>query len=292
MIAALVRKEDPDVSPDDPRHGSRIGYNAGCHEACCLTPHTAYQKRSRLRRLREGSQYIPATRVQKRLGWWSQYGVTAHAVSVGAGLSNCTLTAIKGGRVERSTERAVLAVTWDDLPGSALVNARLTRYRLYSLMAGGRPLHELDELLPQHRLVGGKWREQDRVRLHFARAVQRVFIELALVPVEAGQTASKARRRGVMVPMAWDDPGLPAMPRGWQPRRADRDETIQQGSDAPDPAVVQKLLELDRHVHSRPVEKTEAMRQWIAAGKSAASLARAHGWKDGRYTPAREKEAA
>lgn len=35
------------MSPDDPRHGTNAGYNAGCHLACCKAAHAAYRKGQR-----------------------------------------------------------------------------------------------------------------------------------------------------------------------------------------------------------------------------------------------------
>lgn len=37
------------MTPDDPRHGSNRGYNAGCHEACCRKAHARDRKRLRCR---------------------------------------------------------------------------------------------------------------------------------------------------------------------------------------------------------------------------------------------------
>lgn len=59
----------------------------------------------------------------------------------------------------------------------------------------------------------------------------------------------------------------------------------------PDVSVVERLLD-GEHVDSTPAEKTEALRRWLETGGSERAFCRMHGWKHGRYTPKREREAA
>src|SRR5690606_5530104 len=102
------------MTPDDPRHGTRAGYIAGCRLACCGDPHYRYQKRSRLRLMREGSQIVSGATTLERVAWWDARGVSVNALTDAAGLGYGTLAELVGGERDvclRSTERGILAVT-------------------------------------------------------------------------------------------------------------------------------------------------------------------------------------
>lgn len=205
------------IEPGDARHGTRAGYIAGCRADCCREPHLRYQKMSSLRRLREGSQWVEPDRTLARLARWADYGVSPHAVGVAAGLCDATVltTVRQHRRVLRSTERAIMSVRWDDLDPAAWCYADLTRLRIYSAQASGH--HQRDILAA---VTGaprtGQWRTQERVSIGLARAIQAVYDNLpAFGP--ARHSASRARNAGWPVMAAWDDPGMPAAPKGWRP---------------------------------------------------------------------------
>ena len=101
--------------------------------------------------------------------------------------------------------------------------------------------------------------------------------------ISARRARNHARRQGWPPPLAWDDIDDPHEgPKGVAGREPRRTYI--------DPIAVGELL-AGRTVDSTPAEKTEAMRRWLAMGRSAASLARRHGWKDGRYVPRSEDVA-
>lgn len=203
--------------PDDPRHGTRAGYIAGCRDDCCREPHLRYQKLSTLRRHREGIQWLDNHRVLARLAWWDRRGVSSAAIAAAAGLSDATLREIRSQdlRVTKHTEQVTLAVTWDDLPPESLVYADLTRLRIYSAMASGHPQTLIFERLDQKPRTGN-WRIQQRVSVGLARAVLAVYDRLPAFGPSA-HTASRTRRRGWPVMAAWDDPGTLSAPLGWWP---------------------------------------------------------------------------
>lgn len=58
-----------------------------------------------------------------------------------------------------------------------------------------------------------------------------------------------------------------------------------------DDSIVERLLAGER-VDSRPAEKTEALRRWLETGRSERAFCRIHGWKHGRYTPAKRTAVA
>lgn len=206
------------MTPDDPRHGKRRGYVAGCREDCCRNPHLHYQKRSTLRRYREGSQIVSAADVITRIDWWGRRGVGRSAIGKAARLGEGTLAEIMTGERDvclRSTRAAVLAVSWDDLPANSLCNADITRHRIQSLMAAGHPLSWICERTPGLS-AGGRWRRQACVTVGLARAVDRTY-RAAPLDGPSRITLVKARNRGIPHPLGWDDPGDLAMPHNWTP---------------------------------------------------------------------------
>ncbi len=209
------------ITPDDRRHGSRAGYLAGCRHTCCTEPNFRYQKRSKIRFQREGTQIVPAAPVRKRVAWWAERGVSINALTAAANLGSGTISELITGERDhclKGTVRAVLAVRWEHLPDHALCGADLTRARVYSMMAAGHPLDWICEQAGEGFPKSGVWRSQERVTLGTARALQAVY---DAAPLEGPSRASavKARNKGHDHPLAWDDPGVPAMPFGWSPRR-------------------------------------------------------------------------
>lgn len=121
-----------------------------------------------------------------------------------------------------------------------------------------------------------------RVTTTTAFAVAQVYDELCMtVPegVYAERTRRQAREKGYAPPLAWDDIDDPSE----VPNLGGRDHEI-------DPVVVDRLLS-GRRIPSTQAEKLEAMRRWLAQGRSEKSLCDAHGWKYGRYVT-REAGAA
>lgn len=276
------------IRPEDPRHGQRAGYIAGCREECCSVPHSRYQKRSRLRLLEEGTQIISSAKTMRRVAWWADRGVGINALCLSAGLGYGTLAEHMAGDRDvclRTTERAIHAVTWDMLPPSTLVYSAMTQRRLYSLMASGHTLEWISDQVTTGLSTGGRWRKQERMYLSLARAVAEVA-RTAPATGPSLMSAAKVRRRGHLPLIDWEDPGNPAEPRGWEPERPD--------TDVVDDIVVERLTAGFRMPSTR-AEKVEAMRRHLAAGNSELSLCLIHGWKPGRYVvrePERQDGAA
>lgn len=207
------------ISPADRRHGSRAGYLAGCRRKCCTEPNFRYQKRSKIRLQREGSQIVPAAPVVERIAWWAERGVSMTGITKAADIGEGTIRELVSGERDlclKSTRNAVLAVGWDDLPDRVLCAADLTRARIYSLMAAGHPLRWICDQADDRLPFSGRWRGQARVTLATARTIQRVY-DAAPLDGPSKITAAKARNKGHRHPLAWDDPGVPAMPFGWSP---------------------------------------------------------------------------
>lgn len=207
------------ITPNDPRHGHRAGYLAGCRSDCCRRPNIRYQKRSRVRLQLEGPQVVPAHAVVRRADWWARRGVSGNALANAAGVAPSTLTELIADERDvclKSTARAILSVRWDHLPDEALCNAELTRVRVYSMMAAGHPLRWITDEAGPGLPFGGRWRHQARVTLATARAVLDLY-DRAPLAGPSKITAAKAQNRGYGHPLSWDDPHVPAAPAGWRP---------------------------------------------------------------------------
>ncbi len=212
------------ITENDPRHGRRSGYLAGCREECCTEPNFRYQKRSKIRLQREGTQIVPAAPVVERIAWWAERGVSMSGITKAAGIGEGTIRELVSGERDlclKGTRNAVLAVGWDDLPDRVLCAADLTRARIYSMMAAGHRLEWIIEQSGNRLPFSGRWRQQDRVTVATARVIQQVYAAAPLAGTSK-ITASKARNKGHLHPLGWDDPGVPAMPFGWAPAAEER----------------------------------------------------------------------
>ena len=111
-----------------------------------------------------------------------------------------------------------------------------------------------------------------------ANLVAAAYDDLSMRVGPSAKNRRDAGRKGWAPPLAWDD-----IDNDIAPKLGGRDNEI-------DPVVVDRLLQL-KHVISTRAEKLEAMRRWLAMGRSQASLCDAHGWAQNRYVE-REDGAA
>lgn len=123
-----------------------------------------------------------------------------------------------------------------------------------------------------------------------AQRVAEVYERLCMVaPVGSGakRARTNAARQGWLPPLAWDDIDNPDE----KPASVIRCDWHWTAKDDVDPVVVERLLLLI-DTPSTTAEKHAAMRRWLAAGKSERALCAAHGWREGRYAPKRQEDAA
>jgi hypothetical protein len=117
------------------------------------------------------------------------------------------------------------------------------------------------------------------------RAIDTMYRDLCMTPGPSSITTVEARNRGYAPPLAWHDIDDPD----------DRPEKSHKLRGTPhgvvDPVVVNRLLAGER-LPSTQAEKLEAMRRWVASGRSQRELARLHGWNDGRYSPRHSEDVA
>jgi hypothetical protein len=74
------------VTPDDPRHASTAGYNAGCRELCCRRAAARYERRRTIRRyINRGGLLVPGTGTRRRLQALVALGWSTHALEAELG---------------------------------------------------------------------------------------------------------------------------------------------------------------------------------------------------------------
>jgi hypothetical protein len=145
--------------------------------------------------------------------------------------------------------------------------------RIRALMALGWRYSDIDTAAG-YATVRPTWAHnivtQAMVHIDTAEKVDEVYRQLGMTLGPSSRVRGLAAGRGWAPPLAWDD--------------IDNDDAPNLGGtdDDIDPVVVDRLVAGHR-TPSTNAEKCEAMRRWLAMGKSEASLCMAHGWRDGRY---------
>lgn len=151
-----------------------------------------------------------------------------------------------------------------------------TARRIQALACLGWSTAELSRRLGMHRSYLLKTLDRDTVEAMTALAVRRLYDELSMTwctTLAASRTAAEARARGWAPPLAWDERAIDdpdAQPHG---------RTSTSGVDE---IVVERLLAGHR-VPSTRAEKVEALRRWMARGRSQRSFCALHGWAENRY---------
>jgi hypothetical protein len=171
------------------------------------------------------------------------------------------------------------------MSGRGLISCIGTRRRVEALEAIGWTRANISRELGYTREYVGKTLRNDLIRQDTADAIAAVYDRLSMVvPVDPpnlrkGQTRAhetarrRAARLGFAPPLAWDDIDDPDERPSLGGRL--RDQEV-------DDVVVERLLAGER-IKSNAAEKYEAMRRWLAMGRSARSICKTHGWQDGRY---------
>lgn len=160
-----------------------------------------------------------------------------------------------------------------------------TQRRLRALVALGHTFARIGEGLGITAAAAHAAAKRDRiyVRATTAAKVDALFEawSMTLPPTttsidrkNAAYARTVARRNGWAPPLAWDNIDTDEVPHA-----------VIEHEDL-DQVVVERLLAGER-IPSTPAEKHEAMRRWLAAGRSERSLCLVHGWKESRYTERR-----
>jgi transcriptional regulator with XRE-family HTH domain len=192
----------------------------GCRCQPCRDATAAYQRRYRMEcaQRRWGaseSWLVDAQPVREHIAMLRTHGLGWQRIATLAEVPRVTVSRLSGHgdprrpqrRLARTSAERILAVTPDQAAGRALVPSGPTVRRLQALAAAGWTLQALADRL-------GVWRQhvsvvqsgdRELVRADTARAVTRVYRDLHMTPGPNRHTAARARRRGWLPPLAWDD---------------------------------------------------------------------------------------
>ncbi len=205
------------IPPDDPRHGTRAGYLAGCQQPDCVTAHTRYTKRYRARRDLHGKVRVPSGRVRAHIQRL-QATMSLSAIADAAGVSPTTVRELlRRPTVTPRIESKVLRVRPLTLVGTRHVTPVGTVRRMQALNALGYSL----EAIAREAGISATWVQRltagqgsPWVESATAAAVARVF-EAWSMKVPVGRTRFErgaitrvkraAARKGFLPPLAWDD---------------------------------------------------------------------------------------
>lgn len=169
------------------------------------------------------------------------------------------------------------------VPDTCLVPSLGATRRVRALMALGWRHEDITPLIGRtsHHLASGRY---PRMLALDWRLVDAAYERLSGAPGGSDRARARAVAAGFAPPLAWSDIDDPnETPKGMISRGGRNPAEV-------DPVIVERLLDGQR-IPSTRAEKEEAMRQWLADGKSAVSLCRMHGWREARYE-AREEVAS
>ena len=108
------------MTPDDPRHRSWAGYNAGCRDTCCREAARNYQKRLRHDRLNGRPRSFDITGTRRRLRALMRIGWSAELIAQHTDVGMSTIQALTSRTtikvVYRRTNDRIIKV-YDELSG-------------------------------------------------------------------------------------------------------------------------------------------------------------------------------
>jgi hypothetical protein len=207
------------ITADDPRHGERAGYLAGCREMCCRVPHTRYGKQWNLDQAAgRPKRQVPATRAQEHITHLLRM-MSVGAIADAAGVAETIVTGVLSREVIYArTERRILGVTKPtQASGRHRVNITGSVRRLRALAAVGyssRAIAAASDLSACSIRLIQQEKSGETVEAATARAVVAAYDTLAMTPPIAHTPKARqaipvvkrhAERQGWVPPLAWDD---------------------------------------------------------------------------------------
>lgn len=283
------------MTPDDPRHGTRAGYLAGCRSENCTRAHTRWMKAYKLAAERNGgrTQIDPAPIRAHILTLLSR--MTLGGIAALSGSSASHLRNILDG--QHPTMRAdlaarLLAISIDTPSGSHHVDPTGARRRLQALALLGFGFERLARMVDDcsaFNLREIAYGNRTRITSDHEQAIRVVFDRLVrdgrpYAPSNRHERAGAARiiqraqRAGWVSALAWDgnsidDPN--ARPVGiidHHRAKQDLDEA----------AILQRINGV-RTAKTRGAENVEVVRRMLAAGWTQSGIRRHTGLKVERY---------
>lgn len=212
------------------RHGTTTAYLVhGCRCETCKTAQSRHQKRYRLDRERGIARLVDAEPLRQHVAMLKEAGLSQWDIAIAAGWKsrNALADALTRKMVTPRTMQRVLAVNAP--PASrrnGYVDATASRRRLQALAVMGWPTREiaarLGNLDPQtyQYIANGRTRT---IRRRTEQAIAELYDELWATPGPSRKSASIAKGKGWVPPLAWDDDSIAdpsARPHGaqWKPR--------------------------------------------------------------------------
>lgn len=227
---------------------------------------------------------LPAGPVTAHVRELHALGWSTEALSHATGLAVSNTAILNLLNTDQPTVHRATAAALLGLPITLRVDPRIPDVCKVPTLGATRRIQALMRLGWSHDAMQGRYGFDTQ---HFARgtyrqslarkirAAEAMYDDLCMTVGVSRKTMTYARNARWQPPLAWwdiDDPHeAPDLGRG------------QVAGAVVDRTVVTRLLYGER-VPSTKAEKEEAMRRWIAGGKSARSLALIHGWQEGRYT--------
>ena len=140
-------------------HGTNGGYVRGCRCKPCRKAHREYEAGRRKAKANPESGYVAADRARAHLLYLAEQGLGVDAVNVATDIIPSIIIGVRNGsrpRLQKRTEKKILAVTADLALDRALVDATPTWRRINEMLASGTQesiiLEALDRTGPITRL--------------------------------------------------------------------------------------------------------------------------------------------
>lgn len=255
------------------------------HRSCdhpeCVAARAKYAKQWRLDRHRGIRRTIDPTEATLHVATLQGAGWSARAIAAAAEVAPQTVTRLIRGdakSVGRDTAAKILAVNPEQVPAKAshqttepFVPRIGTNRRIQAMLAMGWPLtylHDVYGINTATLYQQGTW-----VTRTTHDKVARAYADLAHRRGPSERTRSRARAKGYLDPLAWDDIDHDAEP--------DISEHHDDGEI--DQAVIVRILGGDYGVTATTAERQAVAHAWVDTGRSLNDLARLTGWRVDRY---------
>ena len=121
-------------------HGTNGGYVRGCRCQSCRNAHREYEAAHRKSKPDPESGYVAADRARAHLLFLAEHGLGVGAVNVATDIYRSIIIGVRNGtrtRLQKRTEKKILAVTTDLALDRALIDAAPTWCRINEMLAAG-----------------------------------------------------------------------------------------------------------------------------------------------------------
>lgn len=143
------------MTPDDPRHGTTAGHNAGCRLECCRAAKLRYDKRRRWEARQGHARLVDNTGTRRRIQALAAIGHSVPDIATHAGVSHRTLNGLdRTTRVTPAIARAI-AETYETLCMTPATHPYALRNRRIAARKGWPPPLAWDDIDNPHEQPKG-----------------------------------------------------------------------------------------------------------------------------------------